>query len=167
MSVADISGRTVTLSCSPRASGDGSGSNTYDDRYGWISQNLLYLSVSGFERFPFDVAWPWPGRQTEISRSDRGVWEDNRRPADRVACVIKRLATEFQSLQQLGVFRQIVALDVIEELTTASRHLQKAAARVEVLTMRAQMLGQVIDPGGEQRDLNLGRTGILIVSFVI
>ena len=107
------------------------------------------------------------GRQTEMSRSDRGVWEDNRRPADRVACVIKRLATEFQSLQQLGVFRQVVTLYVVEELTTASRHLQKAAARVEVLAMRAQVIGQVIDPGCEQRDLNFGRTGILIVCFII
>lgn len=102
-----------------------------------------------------------------MSRSDRGVWEDNRRPADRVACVIKRLATEFQSLQQLGVFRQIVTLYVVEELTTASRHLQKAAARVEVLAMRAKVIGQVIDPSREQRDLNFGRAGILIVCFVI
>ena len=46
-------------------------------------------------------------------------------------------------------------------------HLKKAAAAVEVLAMRAQVLGQVIDPGGEQRDLDLGRAGILIVGLVL
>jgi hypothetical protein len=37
---------------------------------------------------------------------------------------------------------------------------------VEILAMRAQVLGQVIDPGGEQRDLDFGRSGILLVGFV-
>jgi hypothetical protein len=32
--------------------------------------------------------------------------------------------------------------------------------------MRAEVLGQVIDPGGQQRDLDFGRTGILLVGFV-
>ena len=60
-----------------------------------------------------------------------------------------------------------MTLYVVEELTTASRHLQKAAARVKVLAMRAQMLGQVIDSSCKQRDLNFGRAGILIVNFEI
>jgi hypothetical protein len=29
------------------------------------------------------------------------------------------------------------------------------------------MLGQVIDPGGEQGDLNLGRAGVLIVGLIL
>jgi hypothetical protein len=37
---------------------------------------------------------------------------------------------------------------------------------VEVFAMRAEMLGQVIDPGGQESDLDLGRTGILLVGFV-
>ena len=57
-------------------------------------------------------------------------------------------------------------LEVIEEFATAGSHLQEAAAAVEVFAMRAQVLGQVIDPGGQERDLDFGRTGILLVSFV-
>jgi hypothetical protein len=45
--------------------------------------------------------------------------------------------------------------------------LEKAAAAVKVLAMRAQVLGQVIDPGGEQRDLDVAGAGILLVSFVL
>ena len=32
--------------------------------------------------------------------------------------------------------------------------------------VRAQVLGQVIDPGGQERDLDFGRAGILVVSFI-
>jgi hypothetical protein len=38
---------------------------------------------------------------------------------------------------------------------------------VEILPVGAQVLGQVIDPGGEERDLNFGRAGVLIVGFVL
>ena len=37
---------------------------------------------------------------------------------------------------------------------------------MEVFTMRAQVLGQVIDASGQERDLDFGRAGILFVSFV-
>src|SRR3954471_8623536 len=60
------------------------------------------------------------------------------------------LLTETQLLQQVVVLRQILALDVVEELATAGGHLEKTTAAVEVLAMRAQVLGQMIDPGGEQ-----------------
>ena len=69
-------------------------------------------------------------------------------------------------MQQLVILRKIVLLEVIEQFAAAGSHLEEAAARVEVLAMRAEMLGQVIDPGGEQRDLDFGRTGILLVGLV-
>ena len=37
---------------------------------------------------------------------------------------------------------------------------------MEVFAVRAQVLGQMIDTSGQERDLDFGRTGILIVSFV-
>jgi len=46
MSVADKSGRAVTLAYKPRASEDGSCSDALIDRLRLDSQNLLYLSVS-------------------------------------------------------------------------------------------------------------------------
>ena len=56
--------------------------------------------------------------------------------------------------------------EIIEELATAGSHLQKPAARVEIFTVRAQVLGQMIDASGQERDLDFGRAGILIVSLI-
>jgi hypothetical protein len=33
--------------------------------------------------------------------------------------------------------------------------------------MRAKVLGQVIDPRGQKRDLNFTRSGVLVVGFVL
>ena len=44
--------------------------------------------------------------------------------------------------------------------------MEEAAAAVKILAVGAQMLGQVIDPGGEQRDLDFGRSGVLFVRFI-
>ena len=100
-----------------------------------------------------------PGLESSVSK-------DNRRPADRVACVTKALFAKAQLLQQLGIRGQVVLFGIVEEFATAGSHLQEAAAAVEVFTMRAQVLGQVIDASGQERDLDFGRTGILLVSFV-
>ena len=77
------------------------------------------------------------------------------------------LLAETQLLQQVVVLGQVLALDVIKRLATAAGHLEEAAAAVEVLAMRAQVLGQVIDPGGEQRDLDVAGASVLLVGFVL
>ena len=101
-----------------------------------------------------------------MSRSDLECRKDNGRPADRVARVAKGLLAEIQLLQQLVVLGQVVPLQVIEELATSAGHLKEAPAAVEVLAVRAQVISQVIDSGGEQRDLDFGGAGVLLVGFV-
>jgi hypothetical protein len=77
------------------------------------------------------------------------------------------LLAQTELLQQVVVLGEVLGLDVIKELATTAGHLEKAAAAVEVLAMRAQVLGQVIDPGGEQRDLDVAGAGVLLVGFVL
>ena len=58
-----------------------------------------------------------------------------------------------------------MTLHVVEQLTTAGSHLQETATTVKVFAVSAEVIGQMIDPSGEDRDLDFGRSGILIVSF--
>ena len=77
----------------------------------------------------------------------------------------KALLAKAELRENIGVLVQFVLLEIIQKLTTAAGHLEQATAGVEILAVSAEMLGQVIDPGGEQRDLNFGRTGIGVVGF--
>lgn len=77
----------------------------------------------------------------------------------------KALFTKAELREDIGILVQFVLLEIIEELTTTARHLEQATARMEILAVGAEMLGQMIDPGGEQCDLDFGRTGIGVVGF--
>ena len=92
--------------------------------------------------------------------------EVKQRPARRWAGLRESgLLAEVELLEKLVVFGQVLALEIIKQLATTGGHLEEAAAAVEVLAMRAQVLGQVIDPGGEQRDLDVAGAGVLLVGF--
>ena len=77
------------------------------------------------------------------------------------------LLAQVEFLQQVVVLGEVFALEVIKQLATTAGHLEQATAAVEILAMRAQMLGQVIDPGGEQRDLDVAGASVLLVGFVL
>lgn len=90
---------------------------------------------------------------------------NKRRPDGGPPFVKAELLTQVELLEKLVVFGEVFALEVIKQFATTARHLEEAAAAVEVLAMRAQVLGQVIDASREQRDLDVRGTGVLLVGF--
>ena len=66
-----------------------------------------------------------------------------------------RLLTEIEAFEQFRVLGQLVALQVIEQLATATGHGEKTSAGMEILAMHPQMVGQVIDPRRKQGDLDV------------
>lgn len=46
-------------------------------------------------------------------------------------------------------------MQVIKQPTTLADQAQQSTARMMILLVRREMLGQLVDPGREQRDLNL------------
>ena len=65
------------------------------------------------------------------------------------------LLTEIEAFEQFRVLGQFVALQVIEQLATATGHGEKTSAGMEILAMHPQMVGQVIDPRRKQGDLDV------------
>jgi hypothetical protein len=96
---------------------------------------------------------------------EAGLEVNKRRPDGGPPFVKAELLTQVELLEKLVVFGEVFALEVIKQFATTARHLEKAAAAVEVLAMRAQVLGQVIDASGEQRDLDVAGAGVLLVGF--
>ena len=61
---------------------------------------------------------------------------------------------------QIGVALVIFALEKIEQRAALVDHHQQAAARMIVLRVGLEMVGQRVDAAGEDRDLDLGRTRV-------
>lgn len=78
-----------------------------------------------------------------------------------------QLFAEVEALEKLVVLLEVVLLQVVEKLTTASCHGEKPAACVEVLAIGAKVLGEVVDASREKGDLDVSRTSVGVVGFEV
>jgi hypothetical protein len=70
------------------------------------------------------------------------------------------LAAQTQIRNELAVALEVFLLQIAEEPATLADLHQEAAAAVVIFLVHAQMLGQLIDRGGENRDLHVGGAGV-------
>lgn len=75
--------------------------------------------------------------------------------------VKERSAAQSEGLDQRRVAFVILAAQVLEQSTAGMNHFHQTVARMPILGMRLEMLHYLIDPGGQQRDLHLGRADIV------
>ena len=72
---------------------------------------------------------------------------------------------------ELGDERQITVTvllaEIVEQRTTLVDHHQQAAAGVVVLGVPLEVLGQVLDPLRQDRDLDLGRPGVVLAAAMV
>ena len=71
-----------------------------------------------------------------------------------------RLLAEPQPGDCCAVPLDILARQVCQQATPLADEFEKSAARVEIMLVCPQMIGQPVDPLGEERNLNLRRTSI-------
>src|SRR4051812_40001161 len=77
------------------------------------------------------------------------------------------LSAQPQFLDQCPIPLQVVLLEVVQEPTTAADELQQPAPRIVILRMRPQVLGQLVHPLRQQRDLHLGRSRVGVARAVL
>src|SRR4029077_18710808 len=65
---------------------------------------------------------------------------------------------------QLAVGLEIGARQVVEQAAPPPHERQQPASRVVILLVKPQVLGQLVDARRQQRDLNLGGAGVLLVA---
>src|SRR5690606_19138785 len=92
--------------------------------------------------------------------------------SEKAALVGSRLAAELllpqtQLLDQVVVARDVLLLEVREQAAALVDHPQQAAARVVVLVVVLEMLGQVADTLGEDRDLDFGGPRVALALGVV
>src|SRR5204862_50398 len=69
-----------------------------------------------------------------------------------------------QLLDERAVAFDALALQVVEHAATLTDELEQTTARMVVLEVRLEVLGEVGDPLGEEGDLDLGGSGVGIVT---
>src|SRR6185437_4906129 len=88
------------------------------------------------------------------------------------ACLANRLsssrrsAADAEGVDQLLVPALVDPLDVIEKRPAGLHQLQQAAARMVVLAVNLEVLGEIVDAFTEDRNLHLGRTGVALLGGI-
>lgn len=68
-----------------------------------------------------------------------------------------------QALYQGSILRHILTPDVLEQPLALPNHFEQPEPGVVILAVGFEVVGQVVDPAGEQRDLDFGRAGVALV----
>jgi hypothetical protein len=77
------------------------------------------------------------------------------------------LVTEPQFLNYQAVRLDIGPPQVVQQSATLAYHLQEAAATVVIFAVLTEMIREVVDALGQDRDLNLCRPGVSLVGTVL
>ena len=78
-----------------------------------------------------------------------------------------KLLSEAELLNNRSVSLDILLREIVKELLSVTYHLRKTSLRMEVLGVLLHVVGKAIDSISKNSNLNLGRTGILLVDFVL
>src|SRR3954469_13205940 len=72
------------------------------------------------------------------------------------------LATQAQTRNDFQVACVVLLLEIVQQATALPNHDQQSATGMEILLVALQMFRQILDPFGEDRDLNLGGASVLL-----
>lgn len=99
------------------------------------------------------------------------IWVKGDRQSERVRKrgrdSLGALLAQAEALQQIVVTREVVPLQIIEQLATTAREGEKATAGMEILAVGPEVFGQVTDARRKERHLYFTRSGVLLVDFVL
>src|SRR6516162_7809652 len=76
-------------------------------------------------------------------------------------------AADAETLPNRTVTGDVLLGQVLQQPPAAADQQQQPAAAVVVVLVHLQVLGQVVDPPGQQRDLDLRRTGVTLTGRVL
>ena len=79
---------------------------------------------------------------------------------------LHRLLTDTKLSDDRTIAFDILLLEVVQKVSSVTYHLQKSAAGVVILLVNLDVFSQLVDPLGEDSDLYLGRTGVLLMQTV-
>lgn len=104
-----------------------------------------------FARELVDMNWP-VALPASVKQKARGM-----------ATRLEKLMTQFQLLGDRLITGQVGVMQVVEQTAALADHHQQAPTGSVIFFVTLQMLGQMVDALGQERDLHVGGTGVLFV----
>ena len=77
------------------------------------------------------------------------------------------LFTQPKSRDGDAISLHVLPGQICEKPAALSYELEETTSRVEIVPVRAQVICEAGDPLGQQRDLNLGRTGVIRMRLIL
>jgi hypothetical protein len=103
----------------------------------------------------------------QVRLREEGTSESDKAACNRATCSLQStgLSAKVELLDDLVVLIESVILKVIQELAAAVGHHDETSARVKILAVGAQVIGKVVNTSRENRDLDFGGTGVLVIDL--
>src|ERR1700760_2734822 len=79
----------------------------------------------------------------------------------------RKLPAQPETLDKRTVAGDVLLRQVLQQSPAAPHEEQQATAAVVVMLVHLEVLGQVIDPAGQQRNLDFRRTGVTLSGGVL
>jgi hypothetical protein len=80
---------------------------------------------------------------------------------------LKKLFSDIESCDNGAVTLDIDLHQILEQISSASDHLEQTATAVIVVVVSLKMLVESVDPAGEDRNLYFGRAGVTLAGGVL
>ena len=77
------------------------------------------------------------------------------------------LLTDTQLGDQSTVTVDVLLCQIVQQAAALTNHHQQTTTGVVVMRVGTQVIGQLIDAGSQDSNLNLGRTGVAFVSSIV
>src|SRR5690242_18900157 len=127
--------------------------------------------TAGLRSKPSGTACPWKGRPGDHYRGPAlalGAGGYGMSVLSIFSCSAPRtLAADAEPLPNRAVAVDVLLGQVFQQPAAAADQQQQPATAVVVVLVHLQVLGQVIDPPGQQRDLDLRRAGVTLTGRVL
>ena len=72
---------------------------------------------------------------------------------------------QFELFRDGLVTADVLALEIFEQAAALADHHQQSTAGAVIFLVGLQMLSQMVDPVGQQRDLDIGGAGVFSMHF--
>jgi len=95
------------------------------------------------------------------------IWTSHWRAVHLIAFATDSLLPQPQALHDLQIALLVLAIEIGQMSSALSHQLQQSTPRVLICLVDLEMLDQLVDTGGQQRDLDLGRPCIIGMQGVV